>query len=141
FFRPGYATNLISTWIPSLDGMEARLRSGARVADVGCRHGTSTILMAKAFPNSIFNGFDYHIPSIQHARKAAQQEGVADRVRFDIARAKEYPGQDYDFVTFFDCLHDMGNPVGAASHVLQSLKRNGTWMLVEPFAGDKLEDN
>jgi 2-polyprenyl-3-methyl-5-hydroxy-6-metoxy-1,4-benzoquinol methylase len=141
FFRPGYAANLISTWIPSLDGIEARLRSGARVADVGCGHGASTILMAKAFPNSTFIGFDYHNPSIQHARKAAQQAGVTDRVRFDIAKAKEYPGKDYDFVTFFDCLHDMGDPVGAAAHVLQSLKSNGTWMLVEPFAGDKLEDN
>jgi hypothetical protein len=97
--------------------------------------------MAKAFPKSTFTGFDYHSRSIQYARKAAQEAGVTDRVRFDIAKAKEYPGKDYDFVTFFDCLHDMGDPVGASAHVLQSLKSNGTWMLVEPFAGDKLEDN
>jgi len=141
FFRPGYAAHLTTSWIPSLDGMEARLRSGARVADVGCGHGVSTILMAKAFPKSTFIGFDYHNRSIQYARKAAQEAGVTDRVRFDIAKAKEYPGKDYDFVTFFDCLHDMGDPVGASTHVLQSLKSDGTWMLVEPFAGDKLEDN
>jgi 2-polyprenyl-3-methyl-5-hydroxy-6-metoxy-1,4-benzoquinol methylase len=141
FFRPGYAANLVKTWIPSLDGVEAKLNSGALVADVGCGHGASTILMAQAFPRSTFVGFDYHRPSIEYARKSASASGVSDRVRFDIAKAKEYPGTDYDLVTFFDCLHDMGDPVGASAHVLRSLSRNGTWMLVEPFAGDKLEHN
>jgi len=141
FFRPSYAANLINSWIPPLEGVEARLKAGARVADVGCGHGASTILMAQAFPKSTFIGFDFHGPSIEHARNAAAKAGVSDRVSFDIARAKDYPGQDYDFVTFFDCLHDMGDPVGASAHVLQSLKRDGTWMIVEPFAGDSLEDN
>jgi 2-polyprenyl-3-methyl-5-hydroxy-6-metoxy-1,4-benzoquinol methylase len=141
FFRPGYAANLMSSWIPSLDGVETKLRSGVRVADVGCGHGASTILMAKAFPRSTFLGFDYHGRSIEYARKAASDAGVSDRVKFEVAKAKEYPGRDYDFVTFFDCLHDMGDPVGASAHVLQSLNSDGTWMLVEPFAGDKLEDN
>jgi 2-polyprenyl-3-methyl-5-hydroxy-6-metoxy-1,4-benzoquinol methylase len=141
FFRPGYAANLMSAWIPSLDGVEAKLKSGARVADVGCGHGASTILMAKAFPSSTFVGFDYHGRSIEYARKAAADAGVSDRVTFDVAKAKDYPGHDYDFVTFFDCLHDMGDPVGASAHVLKSLSSDGTWMLVEPFAGDKLEDN
>jgi 2-polyprenyl-3-methyl-5-hydroxy-6-metoxy-1,4-benzoquinol methylase len=141
FFRPGYASNLMTSWIPSLDGVEAKLKSGVRVADVGCGHGASTILMAKAFPNSTFIGFDYHSASIDYARKEAANSGVSDRVQFEIAKAKEYPGKDYDFVTFFDSLHDMGDPVGASTHVLQSLNRDGTWMLVEPFAGDKLEDN
>jgi len=141
FFRPGYAANLVSTWIPALDGVEARLTEGARVADVGCGHGASTILMAKAYPKSTFIGFDYHGPSIEYARKSASEAGVSDRVTFEVAKAKDYPGHDYDFVTFFDCLHDMGDPVGASAHVLESLKKDGTWMLVEPFAGDKLEDN
>lgn len=141
FFRPGYATNLMSSWIPSLDGVQQRLDRGAFVADVGCGHGASTILMAKAFPKSRFIGFDYHGRSIEHAKHAAQEAGVGDRVSFEVAKAKEYPGKDYDFVTFFDCLHDMGDPVGASAHVLDSLKRDGTWMIVEPFAGDKLEDN
>lgn len=141
FFRPGYAANLVSSWIPSLDGVLAKLEAGAQVADVGCGHGASTILMAKAFPKSWFFGFDYHAPSIEYARKAARDAGVSDRVRFEVAKAKEYAGKDYDLVTFFDCLHDMGDPAGAAAHVLQSLNSDGTWMLVEPFAGDKLEDN
>jgi SAM-dependent methyltransferase len=131
----------MTKWIPSLDGVETKLNSGIRVADVGCGHGASTILMAKAFPRSTFMGFDYHRPSIEHARKAASEAGLADRVRFEVSKAKDYPGQDYDFVTFFDSLHDMGDPVGASSHVLRSLSSDGTWMLVEPFAGDKLEDN
>lgn len=141
FFRPGYAANLMTSWIPALDGVEEKLKAGARVADVGCGHGASTILMAKAFPNSTFLGFDYHGRSIEYARKAASEAGVSDRTSFEVAKAKDYPGRDYDFVTFFDCLHDMGDPVGASAHVLGSLKRDGVWMLVEPFAGDKLEDN
>jgi 2-polyprenyl-3-methyl-5-hydroxy-6-metoxy-1,4-benzoquinol methylase len=141
FFRPGYAANLMTSWIPALDGVEEKLKAGARVADVGCGHGASTILMAKAFPKSTFQGFDYHGRSIDYARKAASEAGVSDRVTFEVAKAKDYPGRDYDFVTFFDCLHDMGDPVGASAHVLETLKSDGVWMLVEPFAGDKLEDN
>jgi len=141
FFRPGYAANLMTSWIPSLDGVEAKLKAGAKVADVGCGHGASTILMAKAFPKSTFLGFDYHGRSIEYARKAASDAGVSDRATFEVAKAKDYPGRDYDFVTFFDCLHDMGDPIGASAHVLESLKGDGVWMLVEPFAGDKLEDN
>jgi SAM-dependent methyltransferase len=141
FFRPNYVGNLVSSWIPALTGMEERLRGGAKVADIGCGHGASTILMAQAFPKSTFVGFDYHGPSIEAARKAAQRAGVADRVSFEQAPAKAYPGCDYDLVAFFDCLHDMGDPVGAATHVLRSLAKDGTWMIVEPFAGDRVEDN
>jgi 2-polyprenyl-3-methyl-5-hydroxy-6-metoxy-1,4-benzoquinol methylase len=141
FFRPGYAANLISSWIPSLEGVEARLQRGARVADVGCGLGASTILMAKSYPKSEFVGFDYHDKSIETAKQRAKDAGVGDRIRFEVAKAKEYPGKDYDFVTFFDCLHDMGDPTGASSHVFSTLKKDGTWMIVEPFAGDKLEDN
>ncbi len=141
FFRPGYAANLVSAWIPSLEGVEAKLKEGAKVADVGCGLGASTILMAQAYPNSTFVGYDYHEGSIEMARQKAIEEGVAERVQFEAARAKDYPGTDYDFVAFFDCLHDMGDPVGAASHVLQSLATDGTWMIVEPFAGDRVEDN
>lgn len=141
FFRPGYAANLVNSWIPSLEGVEAKLRGGARVADVGCGHGASTVLMAKAFPESTFLGFDYHGPSVEYARTVAKDAGVDGRVEFTVARAKEYSGNNYDFVTFFDCLHDMGDPVGAAAHVLKSLKPDGTWMIVEPFAGDTLEEN
>jgi 2-polyprenyl-3-methyl-5-hydroxy-6-metoxy-1,4-benzoquinol methylase len=142
FFRPGYAVHLVHEWIPSLDGVHAKLdTTGARVADVGCGHGASTILMALGYPNASFVGFDYHEPSIEHARKAAKDAGVEDRVTFEVASAQQYPGKDYDLVTFFDCLHDMGDPVGAAAHVLQSLKPDGSWMIVEPFANDRLEDN
>jgi SAM-dependent methyltransferase len=141
FFRPGYAANLIGSWLPALDGVEARLKQGARVADVGCGHGASTILMAQSYPRSKFTGFDYHGPSIEWARKAAQAAGLADRVTFEVAPAKEYPGRDYDLVAMFDCLHDMGDPAGAAAHVLKSLGREGTWMIVEPFANDRVEDN
>jgi 2-polyprenyl-3-methyl-5-hydroxy-6-metoxy-1,4-benzoquinol methylase len=141
FFRPNYVANLVSAWIPALEGVEDKLRSGAKVADIGCGHGASTILMAQAYPKSIFVGFDYHPPSIEWARGAAKKAGVADRVQFEIAKAKDYPGKDYDFVAFFDCLHDMGDPVGAAAHVRDTLHPGGTWMLVEPFAHDKLEDN
>ncbi|MDY7545844.1 class I SAM-dependent methyltransferase [Glaciimonas sp. CA11.2] len=141
FFRPGYAANLISTWIPALDGVDAKLKAGASVADVGCGHGSSTILMAQAYPQSTFVGFDYHEPSIQYARRAAEKAEVTDRVRFEVAAAKDFPGRDYELVTFFDCLHDMGDPIGAAEHVRQSLKPDGTWMIVEPFANDRTEDN
>ena len=141
FFRPGYAANLVASWIPALDGVEARLKAGATVADVGCGHGASTLIMAQAYPASQFIGFDYHEPSIAHAREAARSAGLGDRVRFEIASAKTYPGSDYDLVTMFDCLHDMGDPVGAAAHVRQSLRKQGSWMIVEPFANDRLEDN
>jgi SAM-dependent methyltransferase len=141
FFRPGYAANLVSGWIPALDGVEAKFRSGARVADVGCGHGASTILMAQAFPGSRFVGFDYHEPSISQARRAAIEAGVDDRVSFEVASAKQYPGDGYDLVAMFDCLHDMGDPVGAAAHVLGTLGPDGTWLIVEPYAGDRLEDN
>jgi SAM-dependent methyltransferase len=141
FFRPGYAANLISSWIPALDGVQAKLESGGRVADVGCGHGASTILMAQAFPRSEFVGFDYHEASIEHARGAASEAGLDRRVRFEVAAAKEYGGDGYELVTMFDCLHDMGDPVGAAAHVLGTLAADGTWMIVEPFAGDRLEDN
>lgn len=141
FFRPGYAANLVNSWIPSLQDVKAKLEAGARVADVGCGKGASTLLMAKAFPKSRFFGFDYHAKSIEGAREAAQREGVSDRVTFEVAKAKEFPGRDYDFVAVFDCLHDMGDPIGAAAHVRQSLAKDGTWMIVEPFANDHLQDN
>jgi len=141
FFRPGYAANLISAWIPALTGVDAKLKNGARVADVGCGLGASTILMAKSYPRSEFVGFDYHDKSIETAKQRAKDAGVGDRIRFEVAKAKDYPGKDYDFVTFFDCLHDMGDPAGASTHVRSTLKKDGTWMIVEPFAGDKLEDN
>ena len=141
FFRPGYAAHLISAWIPALDGVDPKLKSGARVADVGCGLGASTILMAKSYPKSEFVGFDYHEKSIETAKQRARDAGVGDRIRFEVAKAKDYPGKDYDFVTFFDCLHDMGDPAGASAHVHSTLKKDGTWMIVEPFAADKLEDN
>ncbi|HEY5365321.1 MAG TPA: class I SAM-dependent methyltransferase [Casimicrobiaceae bacterium] len=141
FFRPGYAANLVSAWIPALDGVTNKLEAGGRVADVGCGLGASTILMAQAYPRSQFVGFDYHEESIDAARAAAKKAGVADRVKFEIAKAKDYPGRDYDFVAVFDCLHDMGDPIGAATHVRKSLRNDGTWMIVEPFAHDRLEDN
>ncbi len=141
FFRPGYAANLVTSWIPSLEGVEDKLKSGARVADVGCGLGASTILMAQSYPKSEFTGFDYHDKSIEGAKQRAHDAGVANRIRFEVAKAKEYTGKDYDLITFFDCLHDMGDPVGAASHVRSTLKKDGTWMIVEPFAGDKIEEN
>ncbi|MGA7918441.1 MAG: class I SAM-dependent methyltransferase [Candidatus Acidiferrales bacterium] len=140
FFRPNYRAHLINEWIPALGDTEAKLKTGGRVADVGCGLGTSTILMAQAYPKSNFAGFDYHPGSIELARKASENAGVSDRVKFEVSSAKEYPGK-YDFVTFFDCLHDMGDPEGAARHVRKTLDDNGTWMIVEPFANDKLEDN
>jgi SAM-dependent methyltransferase len=141
FFRPTYLANLVSSWIPALEGMEAKLKAGARVADIGCGHGASTLLMAKSYPNSKFFGFDYHGPSIEKAREKAKAAGVADRVTFDVAPAKSFPGKDYDLVAFFDCLHDMGDPVGAAKHVKTTLAPGGTWMIVEPFANDEAAAN
>jgi SAM-dependent methyltransferase len=141
FFRPGYAAHLVDHWLPALDGVVEKLEHGASVADVGCGHGASTILMAEAFPNSTFAGFDYHPESIERARDAARAAGVLGRVWFEVAGAKDYPGNRYDLVTFFDCLHDMGDPVGAAAHVRRTLDRDGTWLIVEPFAHDTLEAN
>jgi 2-polyprenyl-3-methyl-5-hydroxy-6-metoxy-1,4-benzoquinol methylase len=141
FFKPTYAMNLVSEWIPALDGVEAKLRSGAQAADVGCGHGSSTIMMAKAFPQSKFVGFDYHEPSIATARQRAAGNGTNGNLRFEVATAKTFPGSNYDFIAFFDCLHDMGDPVGAARHVREALRPDGTWMIVEPLADDRLENN
>ena len=141
FFRPGYNANLASAWLPALDGVVAKLEQGALVADVGCGHGSSTILMAQAFPNSTFVGSDYHDGSIETARRRAEEAGVAERVRFETAPAAAYSGTGYDLVTMFDCLHDMGDPVGAARHVHVTLKPDGTWMIVEPSAADRVEGN
>jgi SAM-dependent methyltransferase len=138
---PGYNANLISAWIPALDGVVAKLERGVAVADVGCGHGASTILMAQAFPASTFVGSDYHEGSITTARQRAAEAGVSDRVRFEVASASSFSGRGYDLVTMFDCLHDMGDPVGAARHVRQALAPDGTWMIVEPIAGDRVEDN
>ncbi len=141
FFRTSYNHHLVNEWLPALDGVVDKLERGALVADVGCGHGASTILMAQSFPQSRFIGFDYHPPSIESARQGAEAAGVADRASFEVAPAKEYPGQNYDLVTFFDCLHDMGDPAGAAAHVHGTLRDDGTWMIVEPFAHDRLDDN
>ena len=141
FFRPGYRANLVAEWIPALQGVQEKLERGAKVADIGCGHGASTVIMASAFPNSEFFGFDYHDASIDRARDAAAEAGVGDRIKFEVASAKEFPGDGYDLVCVFDCLHDMGDPVGASAHVLQSLESDGTWMIVEPFANDKVEEN
>ena len=140
FFRPGYNANLLTSWLPALDGVVEKLERGAAVADVGCGHGSSTILMAKAFPNSSFTGSDYHAGSIETARERARESGL-DNVSFDVAPAAGYGGTKYDFVTMFDCLHDMGDPAGAARHVRESLADDGTWMIVEPRAGDRVEEN
>jgi ubiquinone/menaquinone biosynthesis C-methylase UbiE len=140
FFRPGYKANLVTQWLPALGDMVGKLEKGAKVADVGCGHGHSTILMAEAFPNSEFIGFDFHEASIDQASAHAAEHGLHN-VRFEAGNAKNYPGRDYDLVTFFDCLHDMGDPAGAAVHVRKSLKSDGRWMIVEPMAGDRLEDN
>ncbi|HEY3759245.1 MAG TPA: class I SAM-dependent methyltransferase [Solirubrobacteraceae bacterium] len=141
FFRPGYNASLVSAWLPALDGVVEKLQAGAKVADLGCGHGSSTILMAQAFPNSTFVGSDYHEGSIETARQRAQEAGVADRVRFETTPASAAPGESFDLVTMFDCLHDMGDPVGAAQQVRRILAPDGTWMIVEPQAGDRVEDN
>ena len=141
FFRPGYHNNLVGNWLPALDGVVDKLQRGAKVADVGCGHGWSTVLMAKAFPKSQFIGYDYHPSSIEHAAAHAKEHGVAGNTRFEVGTAKDYPEKEFDLVAFFDCLHDMGDPAGAAAHVRQSLKPDGSWMIVEPMAGDRLEDN
>jgi 2-polyprenyl-3-methyl-5-hydroxy-6-metoxy-1,4-benzoquinol methylase len=141
FFRPGYNAHLIAEWLPALDGVVGKLEHGATVADVGCGHGASTILMAQAFPRSTFVGSDYHDGSIETARQRAQEAGVADRASFQVEQAADFRGEGYDLVTMFDCLHDMGDPVAAARRVAAMLKPEGTWMIVEPHAGDRVEDN
>jgi SAM-dependent methyltransferase len=141
FFRPGYQANLVEAWLPALDGLVERLTAGATVADVGCGHGASTLIMARAFPRSTFIGFDYHDGSIARARELTRDADLDDRVRFEVASADDYPGDGYDLVCHFDCLHDMGDPAGAARHVRETIAADGWWMVVEPFAGDRLEDN
>jgi len=141
FFRAGYIGNLIGSWIPALDGVQAKLAAGATVADVGCGCGASTILMAKAFPKSTFRGFDYHQASIDTATRRAKEAGVADRVTFSVAKGTDYPGSEYDLVAHFDCLHDMEDPAGAARHARTTLAKDGTWLIVEPFSSDKVEEN
>lgn len=140
FFRPGYVANLVENWIPALDGIQEKLETGARVADIGCGYGSSSVLLAERFPKSTIFGFDFHQPSILEARDKASQAGL-NNVEFEVTIAKEYPGQDYDLVCIFDALHDMGDPLGAARHIRQTLKPGGTFMLVEPLAGDSLAEN
>ncbi|MGD2128583.1 MAG: class I SAM-dependent methyltransferase [Lysobacterales bacterium] len=140
-FNPGYTTNLVSSWLPALDGVESKLRAGAKVADIGCGLGSSTVLMAEAYPNSVFHGFDFHPPSIKQSRQRAAELGVSGNTRFEALTAKEIPNDSYDLVCMFDALHDMGDPVGAARHIRECLTENGTLMLVEPLAGDELSDN
>jgi SAM-dependent methyltransferase len=141
FFRAGYIGNLLSSWIPALDGVKAKLEAGARVADVGCGLGASTLLMAKAFPHSRFWGFDSHAGSIELARKRAADAGLGDRVTFEVAKSTSYPGESYDLIAHFDCLHDMEDPAGAARHARRTVAKDGTWMIVEPFASDRPEEN
>lgn len=141
FFRPGYAANLVASWIPALEGVAPKLEAGAKVADVGCGHGASTIIMANAYPKSHFHGYDFHGPSIEAAREAAKKAGVSDRVTFEVATAQNFPGTGYDLVAFFDCLHDMGDPVGAIRQTAQSLAPDGAVLIVEPMGGQKTEDN
>jgi len=141
FFRPGYNANLVSSWLPALEGVEAKLGVGAKVADVGCGLGASTRLMAQAYPRSRFTGFDYHPESIELARQKAKDAGLQDRATFEVAKAAAFPGSGYDLIAMFDCLHDMGDPVGAARHVRQALAADGTWLIVEPIAGDRVEQN
>jgi SAM-dependent methyltransferase len=141
FFRPGYSAHLIASWIPALTGIEARLNTGGKVADIGCGHGASTIIMANAFPNSRFIGFDNHEASIGHAREAAVAAGVSDRATFEVADARTFPGENYDLVCFFDCLHDMGDPVGAAKRASAVLTDGGSALIVEPMAGNTVQEN
>ena len=141
FFRPGYTAHLVSSWIPALEGVEEKMKAGAKVADIGCGHGASTIIMAKAYPNSEFWGFDNHEASIEYARRAAEEAGVSDRVHFEVASAQTVPDQQFDLVAFFDCLHDMGDPAGAARRAAEVLKEDGTALIVEPMAGDNVQDN
>jgi SAM-dependent methyltransferase len=141
FFRPGYVNNIVQSWLPALDGVEAKLKSGAKVADVGCGVGFSTLLMAQAFSKSQFVGYDFHAPSIEEANQHAVAHGLGDRVSFKEASAKDIKESGFDLVTFFDCLHDMGDPRGCAAHMHRILKADGTWMIVEPIAGDRPEDN
>jgi SAM-dependent methyltransferase len=141
FFRPGYRANLVASWLPALDGVVPRLEQGAKVADIGCGHGASTIVMAQAYPKSRFHGFDFHAPSIEQAQRRAAAAGVDGQVQFATAGAQDFPGGDYDLVCFFDCLHDMGDPVGAARRAHAALKPGGKVLLVEPFANDELDDN
>lgn len=141
FFRPGYNAHLVEEWLPALEGVVPKLQAGARVADIGCGHGSSTVLMAEAFPASKFAGSDYHEGSISTARERAAAAGVDDRASFEVAPASSFSGEGYDLVTMFDCLHDMGDPAGAARHVRRALADDGTWMIVEPAAGDRVEDN
>jgi SAM-dependent methyltransferase len=140
FFRPGYLHNLVGNWLPALDGVIGKLQRGARVADVGCGHGWSTVLMAQAFPKSQFFGYDFHPGSIEQAEAHAREHNLTN-VQFQVGTAKDFAQDNLDFVTFFDCLHDMGDPAGAAAHVKKSLNKDGSWMIVEPMAGDRLEDN
>lgn len=141
FFRPGYHNSLVASWLPALDGVVEKLERGGTAADVGCGHGFSTVMMAKAFPNASFVGYDFHPDSVKQARLHAEQHGVTANARFEVATAADYPGHDLDLVTFFDCLHDMGDPAGAAQHVRETLRSDGTWMITEPAANDRLEDN
>lgn len=141
FFRPGYVNNIVQNWLPALEGVEDKLKAGAKVADIGCGVGFSTLLMAKAFPNSRFVGFDFHEPSVEEARRHAKAHGLSDRVGFEAASVKEIRDTGFDLVTAFDCLHDMGDPRGCASHMRQILKDDGTWMIVEPIAGERPADN
>jgi SAM-dependent methyltransferase len=141
FFQPGYRANLLDSWLPALPDAHARLSRGGRVADVGCGHGASAILIAQGYPNAEVVGFDYHEASIEQARERARDAGVADRVRFEVAAADAFPGRDYDLVACFDCLHDMGDPVGAAAHIRKAVADDGSWLVVEPNAGERLEDN
>lgn len=141
FFRPGYVNNIVQSWIPALDGVETKLRAGAQVADVGCGVGFSTLLMAKAYPESRFTGYDFHLPSIEEARRHTKEHGLGERVKFEVSTAKEVPGRDFDLVTMYDCLHDMGDPRGCAAHMHRILAPGGSWMIVEPIASDRPEQN
>jgi SAM-dependent methyltransferase len=141
FFEPGYRANIVDAWIPALEGVHERLEAGGSVADVGCGHGVSSIVIAQGYPSAEVAGFDYHDESIAQARRRAEAAGVSDRVRFEVAAADEFPGSDYDLVACFDCLHDMGDPVAVARHVHEALAGDGTWLIVDPYAGDRVEDN